>query len=181
MAVFVSVAYFVLLIGTLLYLEYSSVEAQISRLSCSFWVLFGITFLILIAAGGIVIQYTSYGLVGIVWISVCLYVVLNLLLSRFRKYIAIAFAFCFIAAGVIMLMTSDDNHRSFQGVSVLYFGMLILSFGAFCQEYVKNKMKKRRSIFMNAPEVFPMLEYNLDSQQMTNCNTEPMLFFFASP
>ena len=41
--------------------------------------------------------------------------------------------------------------------------MFILSFGAFIQEYLRNKMKKRRSIFMNAPEVFPMMEYNLDT------------------
>ena len=31
---------------------------------------------------------------------------------------------------------------------------------------------------MNAPEVFPMLEYNLDTSQMKNSNAEPMLFFF---
>ena len=31
---------------------------------------------------------------------------------------------------------------------------------------------------MNAPEVFPMLEYDLDTQQMSNSNSEPMLFFF---
>ena len=63
-------------------------------------------------------------------------------------------------------------------MSVLYFGMFILSFGAFCREYILNKLKKRRSIFMNAPEVFPMLEYNLDTSQMKNSNAEPMLFFF---
>ena len=39
-------------------------------------------------------------------------------------------------------------------------------------------MKKRRSIFMNAPEVLPMLEYNLDTLKMTTSNAEPMLFFF---
>ena len=63
-------------------------------------------------------------------------------------------------------------------MSVLYFGMFILSFGAFCRVYVMNKLKKRRSIFMNAPELFPMLEYNLDSSKMINANQEPMLFFF---
>ena len=88
---------------------------------------------------------------------------LNLVLSSFRKIIAVIFALCFIVAGVVLLIISDDNDQSFQGVSVLYFGMFILSFGAFCQEYVKNKIKKRRSIFMNAPEVLPMLEYNLDT------------------
>ena len=61
---------------------------------------------------------------------------------------------------------------------MLYFGMLILSFGSFCHEYWLNKIKKRRSIFMNAPEVFPMMEYNLDKKQMLGANSEPMLFFF---
>ena len=103
---------------------------------------------------------------------------LNLLLSSFRKIIAVAFAIFFIFVGLVLLIDSDDNDQSFQGVCVLYFGMFILSFGGFCQEYVKNKIKKRRSIFMNAPEVLPMLEYNLDSQKMTNSNAEPMLFFF---
>ena len=32
---------------------------------------------------------------------------------------------------------------------------------------------------MNAPEVLPMLEYNLDTRQMKDRNAEPMLFFFC--
>lgn len=64
-------------------------------------------------------------------------------------------------------------------MSVLYFGMFILSFGSFVYEYIKNKLKRRKSIFMNAPEVFPMLEYNLNTRQMKDSNTEPMLFFFC--
>ena len=42
--------------------------------------------------------------------------------------------------------------------------MFILTFGSFIYEYIKNKLKKRKSIFMNAPEVLPMLEYNLDTR-----------------
>ena len=38
---------------------------------------------------------------------------LNLLLSSFRKIIAIVFALCFIAAGVVLLMISDNNDDSF--------------------------------------------------------------------
>ena len=56
--------------------------------------------------------------------------------------------------------------------------MFILSFGSFCQEYISNKMKKRKTIFMNAPEVFPMLQYDLDTHSMKDSNGEPMLFFF---
>lgn len=162
-AIFICVAYFVILIGTLLYMEYQSVDHHISHLSCSFWILFGITFLILIGVGGAAINFTEYGLFGIIWIAMCIYVLLNMLLHSFRKIIAVLFSICFIVAGIFLLMTSDDSDQSFQGMSVLYFGMFILSFGAFCQEYVTNKLKKRKSIFMNAPEVFPMLEYNLDS------------------
>ena len=57
--------------------------------------------------------------------------------------------------------------------------MFILSFGSFVYEYIRNKFKQRKSIFMNAPEVLPMLEYNLDTRQMKDRNAEPMLFFFC--
>ena len=178
-AIFISIAYFVFLISALLFFEFQSVDNNISRLSCSFWILFGITFLILVGVGAAAITFTDYGLGGILWISVCVYILLNLLLKSFRKVIACIFALCFIGAGVFLLVTSDDNDQSFQGISVLYFGMFILSFGSFVYEYVKNKLKMRRSIFMNAPEVFPMLEYNLDTRMMKNSNAEPMLFFFC--
>ena len=177
-AIFVAVAYFVILIGTLLYLEYQSANYQASKLSCSYWILFGLTFLVLVAAGGAAIHFTEYGLVGIVWISICIYVVLNLLLSRFRRVIDVLYSLCFIAAGIFLLLTADDNNQSFQGISVVYIGMLILSFGSFVHAYWSNKLKKRRSIFMNAPSVFPMLEYDLDAQQMKSANSEPLLFFF---
>ena len=86
----------------------------------------------MIGIGGALISYTDYGLAGIVWISVCIYIVLNLLLYRFRRIIDVLYSGCFIAAGIFLLMVSDDNDQSFQGISVLYFGMLILSFGSFC-------------------------------------------------
>ena len=148
------------------------------RLSCSFWLLFGISFLILIGVGAATINFTKYGLFGIVWIAMVIYILLNMLLGKFKKIIDILYSICFVAAGVFLLWTSDNNDQSFQGMSVLYFGMFILSFGAFCRVYITNKLKKRRSIFMNAPEVFPMLEYNLDTSKMINSNQEPMLFFF---
>ena len=109
MAIIISIAYFVILIGTLLYMEYMSVENDIKRLSCSFWILFGLTFLVLVGVGGAGVYYTDYGLAGIVWISVCVYVLLNLLLFKYRKIIAILYSICFIAAGIFLLMTSEDN------------------------------------------------------------------------
>ena len=109
MAIIISIAYFVILIGTLLYMEYISVENDIKRLSCSFWILFGLTFLVLVGVGGAGVYYTDYGLGGLVWISVCVYVLLNLLLFKYRKIIAILYSICFIAAGVFLLMTSEDN------------------------------------------------------------------------
>ena len=67
----------------------------------------------MIAIGGAAINYSEHGLVGIVWIAVVIYIFLNLLLSSFRKIIAIVFALCFIAAGVVLLMISDNNDDSF--------------------------------------------------------------------
>lgn len=112
-AIFVSVAYFVLLIGSLLYLEFQSVGYSAKRLSCSFWLLFGITFLILCGVGGALISFTDHGLIGIIWIAMCIYILLNLLLNRFRKVIAVLYSICFVVAGVFLLMTSDDNDQSF--------------------------------------------------------------------
>ena len=81
--------------------------------------------------GAALIFLTSYGLVGIVWIAVWVYVLLNMLLYAWRKILAAVFAILFVGAGVLILMTSDNSDTSFSGVSVLYFGMFILSFGAF--------------------------------------------------
>ena len=112
-AILISIAYFVLLIGMLLYFEFQSVDRQVSRLSCSFWILFGLTFLILVGVGGAAITFTDYGITGIIWISVCIYILLNMLLKRLRKAIAVIFALMFLVAGVFLLITSEDNTQSF--------------------------------------------------------------------
>lgn len=112
-AIFISIVYFVMLISSLLYFEFQAVDRQVSRLSCSFWILFGLTFLILIGVGGAAITFTDYGLGGIIWISVCIYTLLNVLLKRYRKAIAVLYALMFLLAGVFLLITSDDNTQSF--------------------------------------------------------------------
>ena len=108
-AILVIVAYFVILIGSLLYLEYVKAGHDLKRLTCSFWLLGGITFLILIGAGAAAITFTEHGLAGIVWISVCIYVLLNLLLNNYRRIIDVLYSVCFIAAGIVLLMTADDS------------------------------------------------------------------------
>ena len=177
-AIGVCAAYFLLIIATLLWLEYRSAGSDASKLTLSFWILFIVAWVILIGIGAAAVNFTAYGLFGIVWMTVCIYVLLNILLYRYRKVIGALFGICFVAAGTGLLWTSDDYEQSFQGISVLYFGMFILSFGAFCREYIRNKLQRRRSIFMNAPAVMPMLQYNLETRQMQNRNAEPMLFFF---
>ena len=79
------------------------------RLSCSFWLLFGISFLILIGVGAATINFTKYGLFGIVWIAMVIYILLNMLLGKFKKIIDILYSICFVAAGVFLLWTSDNN------------------------------------------------------------------------
>lgn len=139
-AVLVAIAYFVILIFSLLYLEWTAAKQEANKLSCSFWILFGLTWIILIGVGGAMVVWSEYGLLGIVWVSVCIYIILNLLLSSWKRVIDVAYCTIFVFAGIILLLTSKDNEQSFQGISVLYFGMFILSFGAFCQEYIINKM-----------------------------------------
>ena len=176
--IIVIILYFVIMIGSLLYLEYEGLGRNWRNLSCSFWILAGLTYLVLLGFGAAAIYYTEYGLAGIVWLSVCVYALLNTLLKKYRRILEIIYSICFIVAGVILIIFSDSNSQSFSGISVLYFGMFILSFGAFIQEYFKNKQKARTSIFMNAPEVLPMLRYDLDKQKMRDSNAEPMYFFF---
>jgi hypothetical protein len=156
-SILITVAYFVILIGALLFMEYKSHLGSMTTLSCSFWILFGMTWLILIAVGAAQVAYGDYGLSGIVWISLCVYIILNMLLYAYRRIIDVVFSLLFVAAGVVLLVFAETDDQSFQGISVLYFGMFILSFGAFIQEYIQNKLKKRKTIFMSSPQVFPML------------------------
>ena len=109
LTVLVIVFYFIMLIGSLLYMEYEGVHGKWRQLSCSFWILAGLTYLILLGIGAAAIYYTDYGLVGIIWISVCVYILLNVLLSSFRRIIDILFSIMFIVAGVILLLSSDNN------------------------------------------------------------------------
>ena len=175
---FTVVAYFVILVGTLLYVEYEGAEHQLNRLTKSFWVLFTFVFLVLFGAGALMIYNDSTLLLGLVWVSTCLYILLNIVLAKFQRIIAMVFASVFVVAGLVILMAAKNSDVSFQGISVFYMGFCILSLGIFMREYGKNKTKKRTSIFTNAPEVFPMLEYNLETRKMTDSNAEPMWFFF---
>ena len=106
-------AYFVILIATLLYLEYKSVSAQLKELSCSFWILFGLTWIILIGVGAAQIFWSDYGLSGIVWISVCVYIILNMLLYTWRRIIDVVYSLFFVAAGVILLISAETDDQSF--------------------------------------------------------------------
>ena len=55
--------------------------------------------------------------------------------------------------------------------------MFILSFGAFIREYIQNKLKRKHTIIMSSPQVFPVLEYDLSTGKMNTANAEPMYFF----
>lgn len=112
-AILVAIGYFVILIFSLLYLEYQSVNNDFKRLTCSFWILFGLTWIILIGVGVAIIFWSEYGLLGIVWISVCVYIILNILFGKWKRIIDIAYCALFVLAGVILLLTSKDNEQSF--------------------------------------------------------------------
>ena len=79
--------------------------------------------------------------------------------------------------GGISLYFAKTAGDLFTGISLFYFGLLILTFGSFTVQYVKNREKRRKSIFMHSQNVFPILEYNLTEHTMTTCNLEASLFF----
>lgn len=137
----------------------------------------GITFLVFICIGLGIYFKTNLKLLGIVWIAVCFYVLLNLLLFRFKLYIDIIFTLGFIVCGLVLLYEAEKKVELFTGISILYFGIFLLSFGSFIREYFKNREKRRTSIFMHSQNVFPILEYSLSDQSMTSCNLEAVLFF----
>lgn len=135
-AVVIAIAYFVFMVCTLIYIEFYSVD-DIRLLTWSFWIIFAVTFLISsFGVGAALINFADQLLLGVVWIAICLYLVLNLLLTRYRTVIAILFTICFVGAGLVIMMSSDeDQNKSFEGISVFYLGMCILSFGYFFQAY----------------------------------------------
>ena len=119
------------------------------------------TFVVFVAIGVGIYLKTELKLMGILWIAICFYVLLNLLLFRFKLWIDILYTLGFIGFGGFLLYMSETKAALFTGISVLYFGIFLLSFGSFIREYAKNREKQRTSIFMHSQNVFPILEYSL--------------------
>ena len=120
-----------------------------------------VTFLVFVGIGLGIYFKAEMKLLGGLWIAICFYVLLNLLLFRFKLYIDILYTLGFIGFGVYLLYISQTTTALFTGVSVLYFGIFLLSFGSFLSVYAKNREKQRTSIFMHSQNVFPILEYSL--------------------
>ena len=171
------VGYLLAMILAFLFIQYQAIGANLRSLSKSFYGMLTLTFLVFVAIGAGLYFKTSYQLLGILWIAICFYVILNLLLFRFKLYIDIVYTLGFVGFGVYLLYSSESAVELFSGVSVLYFGIFLLSFGSFVREYAKNRDKRRTSIFMHSENVFPILEYSLSKQTMTSCNLEAGLFF----
>jgi len=157
------IGYFLVMIVAFLTIQYRAIGANLRQLSRSFYGLLAVTFLVFIGIGLGLYFKTELKLAGIIWIAVCVYALLNLLLFRFKLYIDIVFTLGFVACGVALLYSSATKAALFTGISVLYFGIFVLSFGSFIREYVKNREKRRTSIFMHSKCVFPILEYSLNN------------------
>ena len=171
------VGYFLVMIVAFLFIQYQAIGANLRQLSRSFYGMLAVTFLVFVGIGLGIYFKTELQLLGILWIAICFYVLLNLLLFRFKLYIDILYTLGFVGFGVYLLYSSQTKTALFTGISVLYFGIFLLSFGSFLREYAKNREKQRTSIFMHSQNVFPMLEYSLSNQSMTSCNLEAVLFF----
>lgn len=155
------VGYLLVMIVAFLFIQYQAIGANLRNLSKSFYGMLTITFLVFVGIGAGIYFKTSYQLFGILWIAICFYVLLNLLLFRFKLYLDIIYTLGFVGYGGYLLYMSESAVELFSGVSVLYFGIFLLSFGSFVREYAKNREKRRTSIFMHSQNVFPILEYSL--------------------
>ena len=58
LAVLICIAYFVILVGSLLLMEYRSVAGDMKKLTCSFWILFGFTWIIMFGVGAAAVALT---------------------------------------------------------------------------------------------------------------------------
>ena len=63
----------------------------------------------MLGVGAAAIYMTDYGLSGIVWLSVCVYALLNALLQSYRRVLEVIYSLIFVVAGVIIVIFSDTN------------------------------------------------------------------------
>ena len=68
-----------------------------------------VIFLVFIGIGAGIYFKTDLKLLGLIWIAVCFYVLLNLLLFRFKLYIDILFTCGFVVGGVFLLWKSEEK------------------------------------------------------------------------
>jgi hypothetical protein len=113
---------------------------------------------------------------GILWIAIAVYIVLNLFLFMYKLYIDVFFALLFVALGIASFFLDTGDMNALKGITIMFSGAFILTFGTFISELLKNKAKRRSSIFMHTPKVLPMLEYNIETKEMVDSNKEPILF-----
>ena len=172
------ITYVVAIIFTVIYVQYRDAGTKdFKKLKRTFYIPFGITFLLFIAVGVCCIAFTDYKLFGVVWILVCLYVILSLFLGKYRLWIDIVYSIIFVGIGIASFFISTENERhTLVGITVMFWGLFILSFGQFVSHFFQNEAKKRTSIFMHTPNVFPMLEFDIQSKEMKDSNAEPILF-----
>ena len=145
------------------------------KLNKSFYVCLSIVILILLAFAWYRIKRENY-IHGILWISIAVYILLNLFLFAYKLFIDVFFALLFVVLGIASFFLDEGELHRLKGITIIFSGAFILTFGTFISELLKNKAKRRSSIFMHTPKVLPMLEYNIETKEMVDSNTEPILF-----
>ena len=109
MAVVVAAGYLLLIVGSMLFIQYRAVGANLRKLSVSFYVLLGATAILFILAGVVIVREPDYQLFGIAWITVSVYGVLNILFFAQKLIIDAIFSALFVLGGIALLVFSESS------------------------------------------------------------------------
>lgn len=136
MTVVVAAGYLLLIVGSMLFVQYRAVGANFKKLSASFYVLLGVTAILFILAGLMMAFDENYRLFGIAWITIIVYGVLNILFLAQKLIIDAIFSALFVIGGITLLVISESSQTNFVGITVVYFGVFLFSLGSFIAVWI---------------------------------------------
>jgi len=178
--VVIAVVYVLVMVATMLNFQLKMNGGQLKKLTISFWILLAATTILFLVIGvGLILMYDR-PILGAVWLAAGLYLVLSSFLKKrftFKIILNVVYAVLFAIAGVAVMVTGKSQQADLLGITTLFCGLFLLTFGSFLQVYIRNKEKKKTSILIHSAQVFPILEYNMQARTMKTINAEGILLF----
>lgn len=173
-----SVVYFFCALLGVLVEELVSKKMDIKRRTATFYVNCALLLLILIGVGLFILLGTPQGLIGILWLSAILYLVLNFIVPYKLKWIIdVSYCAAYVGLGIATSLYEIGKTSKLVAMSTIYAGFFILAFGQFLRSYKKNQDKKAEAILLYNKWALPIYKYSLSNQKMALKNKEGYLFF----